>query len=142
MKKFFEEFKKFAMRGNVIDLAVGVVIGGAFGKITTSIVNDIIMPVIGVLTGGLNFGDWKIVLKQAVLDAEGAVLNPEVAITFGNTISVILDFIIIAFAVFCLVKGINSLHRKKEEAPAAPPAPPEPSAEEKLLTEIRDLLKK
>ena len=142
MKKFFEEFKKFAMRGNVIDLAVGVVIGGAFGKITTSIVNDIIMPVIGVLTGGLNFGDWKIVLKQAVLDAEGAVLNPEVAITFGNTISVILDFIIIAFAVFCLVRGINSLHRKKEEAPAAPPAPPEPSAEEKLLTEIRDLLKK
>ena len=140
MKKFFDEFKKFAMRGNVIDLAVGVVIGGAFGKITTSIVNDIIMPVIGVLTGGLNFGDWKIVLKQAVLDAEGAVLNPEVAITFGNTISVILDFIIIAFAVFCLVKGINALHRKKEEAPAAPPAPPEPSAEEKLLTEIRDLL--
>ena len=142
MKKFFDEFKKFAMRGNVIDLAVGVVIGGAFGKITTSIVNDIIMPVIGVLTGGLNFGDWKIVLKQAVLDAEGVVTNPEVAITFGNTISVILDFIIIAFAVFCLVKGINSLHRKKEEAPAAPPAPPEPSAEEKLQTEIRDLLKK
>ena len=142
MKKFFDEFKKFAMRGNVIDLAVGVVIGGAFGKITTSIVNDIIMPVIGVLTGGLNFGDWKIVLKQAVLDAEGVVTNPEVAITFGNTISVILDFVIIAFAVFCLVKGINSLHRKKEEAPAAPPAPPEPSAEEKLLTEIRDLLKK
>ena len=141
MKKFFEEFKKFAMRGNVIDLAVGVVIGGAFGKITTSVVNDIIMPVIGVLTGGLNFGDWKIVLKQAVLDAEGVVVNPEVAITFGNTISVILDFIIIAFAVFCLVKGINSLHRKKEEAPAAPPAPPEPSAEEKLLAEIRDLLK-
>ena len=130
------------MRGNVIDLAVGVVIGGAFGKITTSIVNDIIMPIIGVLTGGLNFSDWKIILKQAVLDAEGAVVNPEVAITFGNTIAVIIDFIIIAFAVFCLVKGINALHRKKEEAPAAPPAPPEPSAEEKLLTEIRDLLKK
>ena len=141
MKKFFDEFKKFAMRGNVIDLAVGVVIGGAFGKITTSIVNDIIMPVIGALTGGLNFSDWKIVLKQAVLDAEGAIVNPEVAITFGNTIAVIIDFIIIAFAVFCLVKGINALHRKKEEEPAAPPAPPEPSAEEKLLTEIRDLLK-
>lgn len=140
MKKFFEEFKKFAMRGNVIDLAVGVVIGGAFGKITTSIVNDIIMPVIGVLTGGLNFSDWKIVLKHAILDAEGVVVNPEVAITFGNTIAVIIDFIIIAFAVFCLVRGINALHRKKEE-PAAPPAPPEPSAEEKLLTEIRDLLK-
>ena len=144
MKKFFEEFKKFAMRGNVIDLAVGVVIGGAFGKITTSIVNDIIMPIIGVITGGLNFGDWKIVLKQAILDTEGAVVNPEVAITFGNTIAVILDFIIIAFAVFCLVKGINSLHRKKEEEPAPAPEPepiPEPSAEEKLLTEIRDLLK-
>ena len=142
MKKFLNEFKTFAMRGNVIDMAVGVVIGGAFGKITTSIVNDIIMPIIGVLTGGLNFNDWKIILKQAVLDAEGAVVNPEVAITFGNTIAVIIDFIIIAFAVFCLVKGINALHRKKEEAPAAPPAPPEPSAEEKLLTEIRDLLKK
>ena len=141
MKKFLSEFKTFAMRGNVIDLAVGVVIGGAFGKITTSIVNDIIMPVIGVLTGGLNFSDWKIVLKQAVLDAEGVVTNPEVAITFGNTISVVLDFIIIAFAVFCMVKALNKLHRKKEEAPAAPPAPPEPSAEEKLLTEIRDLLK-
>ena len=91
MKKFFEEFKKFAMRGNVIDLAVGVVIGGAFGKITTSIVNDIIMPVIGVLTGGLNFSDWKIVLKPAVVDTHlGEIVNPEVAITFGNTIAIIL----------------------------------------------------
>lgn len=154
MKKFMSEFKAFAMRGNVIDLAVGVVIGGAFGKITTSIVNDIIMPIIGVITGGLNFGDWKIVLKQAILDAEGAVVNPEVAITFGNTIAIILDFIIIAFAVFCMVKGINGLHakaealKKKEEEEAAvveEPAPavePEPSAEEKLLTEIRDLLKR
>ena len=144
MKKFFNEFKTFAMRGNVIDLAVGVVIGGAFGKITTSIVNDIIMPIIGVLTGGVNFGDWKIVLKEAVVDAHlGEVVTPEVAITFGNTIAVILDFIIIAFAVFCLVKGINSLHRKKEEepAPVEESAPPEPSAEEKLLAEIRDLLK-
>ena len=154
MKKFLNEFKAFAMRGNVIDLAVGVVIGGAFGKITTSIVNDIIMPVIGVLTGGINFSDWKIVLKQAVLDAEGAVANPEVAITFGNTIAVILDFIIIAFAVFCMVKGINAMHakaealKKKEEEeaaaaaePPAPPAEPEPTKEELLLTEIRDLLK-
>ena len=148
MKKFLNEFKTFAMRGNVIDLAVGVVIGGAFGKITTSIVNDIIMPVIGVLTGGLNFSDWKIVLKEAVtsVGADGAVVvdAAEVAITFGNTIAVILDFIIIAFAVFCLVRGINGLHRKKEEEPAPAPEPepiPEPSAEEKLLTEIRDLLK-
>ena len=154
MKKFFEEFKKFAMRGNVIDLAVGVVIGGAFGKITTSIVNDIIMPIIGVITGGVNFGDWKIVLKQAVLDAEGAILNPEVAITFGNTIAVILDFIIIAFAVFCMLKAINAMHSKaealmkkedeeEEVAPAVeePAAPPAPTTEE-LLAEIRDLLKK
>jgi len=142
MKKFFEEFKAFAMRGNVIDMAVGVVIGGAFGKITTSIVNDIIMPLISMITGGVEFSQWKWVLKEAVANAEG-VIDPatEVAVKFGNTIAVILDFIIIAFAIFCMIKFMNKLHRKKEEAPAAPPAPPEPSAEEKLLTEIRDLLK-
>jgi len=144
MKKFFEEFKTFAMRGNVIDMAVGVVIGGAFGKITTSIVNDIIMPVIGAITGGLNFADWKIVLKEAVANAEG-VIDPatEIAITYGNTIAIILDFIIIAFAVFCMVKALNNLHKKKEEPapePEAPPAPPAPTTEE-LLAEIRDLLK-
>ena len=141
MKKFFNEFKTFAMRGNVIDLAVGVVIGGAFGKITTSIVNDIIMPFISMLTGGVSFGEWKWVLKEAVANAEG-VIDPatEVAVKYGNTIAIIIDFIIIAFAVFCMVKAINSLHRKKEE-PAPAPAEPEPSAEEKLLTEIRDLLK-
>ncbi len=151
MKKFFEEFKAFAMRGNVIDLAVGVVIGGAFGKITTSIVNDIIMPLISMLTGGINFGEWKIVLKEAVANAEG-VIDPatEVAIRYGNTLAIILDFIIIAFAVFCMVKGINSLHAKadalkkkeEEEAAAAPevPAEPAPTAED-LLAEIRDLLK-
>ena len=142
MKKFFNEFKTFAMRGNVIDLAVGVVIGGAFGKITTSIVNDIIMPFISMLTGGVSFGEWKWVLKEAVANAEG-VIDPatEVAIKYGNTIAIILDFIIIAFAVFCMVKAINGLHRKKEE-PAPEPVPePEPSAEEKLLSEIRDLLK-
>ena len=141
MKKFIEEFKTFAMRGNVIDMAVGVVIGGAFGKITTSIVNDIIMPLVSMLTGGINFSSWKLVLKQAVLDAQGAVVSEEVAVNFGNTIAVVLDFIIIAFAVFCMVKVLNNLHRKKEEAPAEEPAPPEPSAEEKLLMEIRDLLK-
>ena len=139
---FLEEFKTFAMRGNVIDMAVGVVIGGAFGKITTSIVNDIIMPVISVLTGGLNFSEWKLVLKQAIMEGEN-VVKPEIAINFGNTIAVILDFIIIAFAVFCMVKFLNNLHRKEEEpAPEPEPEPiPEPSAEEKLLTEIRDLLK-
>lgn len=141
MKKFLEEFKTFAMRGNVIDMAVGVVIGGAFGKITTSIVNDIIMPLVSMLTGGINFSSWKLVLKQAVLDAQGAVVSEEVAVNFGNTIAVVLDFIIIAFAVFCMVKALNNLHRKKEEAPAEEPAPPEPSSEEKLLMEIRDLLK-
>ena len=144
MKKFFEEFKTFAMRGNVIDMAVGVVIGGAFGKITTSIVNDIIMPVIGAITGGVNFADWKIVLKEAVANAEG-VIDPatEIAITYGNTIAIILDFIIIAFAVFCMVKALNNLHKKKEEPAPEPepePAPPAPTTEE-LLAEIRDLLK-
>ena len=145
MKKFLNEFKAFAMRGNVIDLAVGVVIGGAFGKITTSIVNDIIMPFISILTGGINFSDWKIVLKEAVLGADGAEVAKEVAITYGNTIAIILDFIIIAFAVFCMVKALNSLHRKKEEPAPEPepepePAPPAPTTEE-LLAEIRDLLK-
>ena len=141
MGKFLDEFKTFAMRGNVVDLAVGVVMGGAFGKITTSVVNDIIMPVISVITGGLNFTDWKLVLKKAVAGADG-VIDPatEIAINYGNLISTVLDFVIIAFAVFCMVKALNKLHKKKEE-PAPAPAEPEPSAEEKLLTEIRDLLK-
>ena len=143
MKKFFEEFKAFAMRGNVLDMAVGVVVGGAFGKITTSLVNDIIMPLISMLTGGVDFSQWKWVLKEAVANAEG-VIDPatEVAVKFGSTIAVIIDFIIIAFAVFCMVKAINSFHRKKEE-PAPEPAVEEPTAPtvEELLTEIRDLLK-
>lgn len=132
MKKFLEEFKAFAMRGNVLDMAVGVVIGGAFGKITTSLVNDIIMPLISMLTGGIDFSSWKWVLKAAQGDAA------EVAVNFGNFIAVVLDFIIIALAIFCMLKAINKFHKKKEEAPAAPP---EPSAEEELLAEIRDLLK-
>ena len=148
MKKFLDEFKTFAMRGNVIDMAVGVVIGGAFGKITTSLVNDILMPLISMITGGIDFSQWKWVLKEAVLDAEGAVVSAEVAVKFGSTIAIIVDFIIVAFAVFCLVKALNSLHRKKEE-PAPEPAPepdPEPAAPpapttEELLAEIRDLLK-
>ena len=145
MKKFFQEFKAFAMRGNVVDMAVGVVIGGAFGKITTSIVNDIIMPLISMLTGGVDFSQWKWVLKEAVVDAEGVVSSAEVAVKFGSTIAIILDFIIIAFAVFCMVKALNSLHRKTEEPAPAPepepePAPPAPTSEE-LLAEIRDLLK-
>ena len=138
MKKFFEEFKTFAMRGNVIDMAVGVVIGGAFGKISTSIVNDIIMPVVSILTGGIDFSQWKIVLKAAELDAAGAEVAKEVAINFGSTIAVI-----VAFAVFCMIKFLNNLHRKKEEPAPEPepePAPTAPTTEE-LLAEIRDLLK-
>ena len=133
-KGFMGEFKAFIARGNVMDMAVGVIIGGAFGKISTSLVNDIIMPLISMLTGGIDFSSWKWVLKAAQGDAA------EVAVNFGNFIAVVLDFIIIAFAVFCMVKAINKLHKKKKEE--APAAPPEPSAEEKLLAEIRDLLKK
>ena len=133
MKKFFEEFKAFAMRGNVLDMAVGVVIGGAFGKITNSVVNDIIMPLISMLTGGIDFSAWKWVLKEAVMEGS-KVVTPEVA--------VILDFIIIAFAVFCMVKAINKMHDKLSK-PAEPESEkaPEPTKEEVLLTEIRDLLK-
>lgn len=136
-KGFFGEFKEFIARGNVMDMAVGVIIGGAFGKISTSLVNDIIMPLISMLTGGIDFSAWKWVLKAAVGE------TPEVAVNFGVFLATILDFIIIAFAVFCMIRAINSLHRKKEEAPAEPePEPaPEPSAEEVLLAEIRDLLK-
>ena len=141
MKKFFEEFKTFAMRGNVIDLAVGVVIGGAFGKITTSLVNDVIMPLISMITGGIDFSEWKWVLKEAVMNADGTEAAAAVSVNFGSLVAVTLDFIIIAFAIFCMIKVLNKLQRQKEEAPPAPPAPPEPSAEEKLLTEIRDLLR-
>ena len=140
-KGFFGEFKEFIARGNVMDMAVGVIIGGAFGKISTSLVNDVIMPGISMLTGGVDFSGWKLVLKEAVIE-NGEEIAAAVSINYGNFLATILDFLIIAFAVFCLIKGINTLHRKKEE-PAPEPAPePEPSAEEKLLTEIRDLLKK
>lgn len=133
-KGFMGEFKEFIARGNVMDMAVGVIIGGAFGKISASLVNDIIMPLISMLTGGLDFSNWKWVLKAAVGE------TPEVAVNFGLFLATILDFIIIAFAVFCMIRAINALHRKKEEAPE-PEAAPEPSGEEKLLAEIRDLLK-
>ena len=137
MKKFFNEFKTFAMRGNVLDMAIGVVIGAAFGKITTSIVNDIIMPLIGLITGGIDLTQWNILLNSAAVEA-GA--DP-VTLGIGNLLAVILDFIIVAFAMFLLVKGINKLHSlgKKDEEPA-PEEPDAPTAEE-LLTEIRDLLK-
>ena len=140
MKKFLEEFKAFAMRGNVVDLAVGMIIGSAFGKITSSLVNDVIMPTVSMLLGGIDFTDWKVTLKEAVLDETGAEVAAAISINYGTLISTIIDFIILAFAIFCMVKAINKLHRKKEE-PAEEPAPAEPTAEEKLLTEIRDLLK-
>ena len=145
-KGFMGEFKTFVARGNVMDMAVGVIIGGAFGKISTSLVNDVIMPIISVLTGGVDFSNWKIVLKASVAGADG-VIDPatEVAVKYGSFLATILDFLIIAFAVFLMIKAINGFHdklkKKEEEAPAAEPAPPEPSNEEKLLAEIRDLLK-
>ncbi|WP_251446360.1 large-conductance mechanosensitive channel protein MscL [Vermiculatibacterium agrestimuris] len=141
-KGFWGEFKEFIARGNVMDMAVGVIIGGAFGKISTSLVNDVIMPAVSMLTGGVDFSGWRLVLKEAVVE-NGEEIAAAVAINYGSFLATILDFLIIAFAVFCLIKGINSMHRKKEEAPAEPaPEPvPEPSAEETLLTEIRDLLK-
>ncbi|WP_262248984.1 large-conductance mechanosensitive channel protein MscL [Parapedobacter soli] len=131
---FMKEFKEFAMRGSVVDLAVGVVIGGAFGKIVTSLVNDVIMPPIGFLTGGIDFSEMKYVIKPGDEANEIA----ETAINYGNFINVIIEFLIIAFCIFLVIKGLNSLKRKEEEPPAAPP---EPSKEEVLLTEIRDLLK-
>lgn len=137
---FFGEFKQFIARGNVMDMAVGVIIGGAFGKISASLVNDVIMPAVSMLTGGVDFSAWKVVLKEAVIE-NGEEIAAAVTINYGSFLATILDFLIIAFAVFCLIKGINSMHRKKEEAPAEPAPEPEPSAEEKLLTEIRDLLK-
>ncbi|HWK57896.1 MAG TPA: large-conductance mechanosensitive channel protein MscL [Parapedobacter sp.] len=131
---FIKEFKEFAMRGSVVDLAVGVVIGGAFGKIVTSLVNDVIMPPIGYLTGGIDFSEMKYVIQPADEANEIA----ETAINYGNFINVIIEFLIIAFCIFLVIKGLNALKRKEEDAPAAPP---EPSKEEVLLTEIRDLLK-
>jgi large conductance mechanosensitive channel len=137
MSKFLNEFKEFAMRGNVIDMAVGVIIGGAFGKIVSSIVDDILMPPIGWLIGGVNFSDLKITLPA--MEIPGVEKVATATINYGNFIQNLIDFIIIAFCVFLLVKGINKLTKKKEEP--APEAPAEPSNEEKLLTEIRDLLK-
>lgn len=138
---FFKEFKEFAMRGNVIDMAVGVVIGGAFGKIITSLVNDIIMPLVGVLTGGINFTDYKWVIQKAMIDSTTQeVITPEVVVGWGIWIQTVVDFLIVAFCIFLAIKGINQLKRKETETPAPAPAP-EPSNEEKLLAEIRDLLK-
>ncbi len=133
-----KEFKEFAMKGNVIDLAVGVIIGGAFGKIVGSLVDDIIMPPIGYLTGGVDFSKLKIVIKAA----DEANKVAEVAIKYGNFINILIQFIIIAFCIFLIVKSINTLKAKEEAAPAPPAEPTEPSSTDKLLMEIRDSLKK
>ena len=140
MKKFLNEFKEFAMRGNVVDMAVGVIIGAAFGKIVTSLVNDIIMPAIGVLTGGVNFSDHRWVIKEAVTNGE-EIVTPEVAVTWGAFVQTIFDFIIIAFCIFVAIKFMNKLKRAPEPEPEAPAPAPEPTKEEVLLTEIRDLLR-
>ena len=124
-----KEFKEFAMKGNVVDLAVGVVIGGAFGAIVASLVGDIIMPVIGVLTGGVDFSGLAIKVGEA-------------SVAYGKFIQAVFSFLIIAFALFMIIKAMNAAKKKEAEAPAAPPAPPAPSREEILLAEIRDLLKK
>ncbi len=127
-----QEFKTFAMRGNVVDMAVGIIIGGAFGKIVSSFVADVIMPPIGLLIGGVDFTNLAIILKQAVGD------TPAVTLSYGKFIQSVVDFVIIAFAIFLAIKAMNTLQKKKEEAPAPPPAP---TPEESLLTEIRDILK-
>lgn len=136
----FKEFKEFAMRGNVIDMAVGVVIGAAFGKIISSLVDDIIMPLVGVATGGMNFTDFKWVIKEAVIDGTTQeVLSPEVTMNWGTWVQTIVDFLIVAFCIFIAIKAINRFKKEKEAAEEAAAA--EPSQEEVLLTQIRDLLK-
>jgi len=136
-----KEFRDFAMRGNVVDLAVAVIIGAAFGAIVNSLVADIFMPIIGLITGGIDFSKMTYVLAPAVMDAAdpGKVAKAAVEIRYGQFIQFIINFVIVAFALFMVVKAMNRLKKKEAEAP---PAPPAPSAEEKLLAEIRDLLAK
>ena len=132
------EFKEFAMRGNVVDMAVGIVIGAAFGKIVSSFVGDVVMPLIGLIVGGVDFTSLSITLKEAVMAADGTESAPAVLLTYGNFIQTIFDFVIVAFAIFMVIRAMNRMKRKEE---AAPEGPPEPSDEVKLLTEIRDNLK-
>ena len=134
MKKFFSEFREFAMRGNVLDMAIGVILGGAFGKITTSLVNDVFMPLVGLLIGGVDLGKLNIVLKAATETTKAVKLG------IGTFLSTIIDFVLVAFVIFLMVKTINRFHKKKEEEPPAQEEPAAPTTEE-LLTEIRDLLK-
>jgi len=136
---FAKEFKEFISRGNVVDLAVGVIIGGAFGAIVNSLVKDVVMPPIGYMTSGLDFASIKYVLQPAVIGPDAKILKPEVAIGYGAFFNTVINFLIIAFVIFWIVKGVNILKRLEAEKPADPPVP---SAQEKLLIEIRDLLAK
>jgi large conductance mechanosensitive channel len=136
--KVVKEFRQFVARGNVVDMAVGIIIGGAFGKIISSFVNDVLMPPLGVLIGGVDFTDLKVTLKHASVNELGDKIQA-VTLNYGNFIQTSIDFLIIAFAIFMMIKAMNSMKRKEEEKPAAPPAP---TKEEILLGEIRDLLKK
>ena len=142
MKKLISEFKEFIMRGNVLDMAVGVIIATAFGKITTSLVNDVFMPLISWIFGARDMTALNVIVRPAELDASGEVVKEAITLGFGTFLATIIDFILVALVVFAIVKSFNKARdmakKKEEEAPAAPP---EPSAEEKLLTEIRDLLK-
>ena len=126
---FIKEFKEFAVKGNMLDMAVGIIIGAAFGKIVSSLVDNVLMPLIGTLTGGIDLTTLAITVGEANIE-------------YGIFLQNIIDFVIVAFSIFIMIKAINRLNRKKEEAPAAPAAPPAPTKEEELLTEIRDLLKK
>lgn len=135
---FLKEFKEFALKGNVVDMAVGVIIGGAFGKIVTSVVEDIIMPPIGALLGGSEFSELKWTIQEAVAETADSPAKDAVSINYGSFLQTVIDFLIVALCIFFAIKAINKLKRKKEEEPAAPA---EPSNEEKLLGEIRDLLK-
>jgi large conductance mechanosensitive channel len=134
-----KEFKEFAIKGNVLDMAVGIIIGGAFGKIVTSFVNDVLMPPLGMLIGKVNFSDLKVVLSEATLGADGEILKPESAIMYGQFIQTIIDFLIVAWAIFLVLKALNNFKRKEEEKPAPPAPTPEDTL---LLREIRDELKK
>ena len=136
-----KEFKEFAMRGNVVDLAVGIIIGGAFGKIVSSVVADVIMPPIGLLLGGVKFTDLKIFLTDPVVDAAGVITKQAVSINYGNFVQSLVDFLIIAFAIFMMIKAMNHMKKKEVDAPVEDPAPSEPTKEELLLGEIRDILK-
>lgn len=136
-KGLIAEFKQFIARGSVLDLAVGVIIGGAFSSITSSLTADVIMPLVSIFLGGIDFSAMKLTLPNLF----GVITETPNTLNYGNFLNAVINFIIMAFVVFCIVKFFNGLHRKKEEAPAVPPAPPEPSNEEKLLVEIRDLLK-